>query len=528
MSTTRTVKVIPPKAVGTASGPAPLRRRRVAAYARVSTETEEQTGSYELQVRYYEVYIRSHAEWTFVKVYADEDISGTRTENRTGFNEMMADALAGGIDLILTKSVSRFARNTVDSLSAVRTLKEHGVEIFFEKENIWTFDGKGELLITIMSSLAQEESSSISENVKWGIRKRFEKGGFSIPYSHFLGYRKGADGQMEIDEEQAGTVRFIFTEFAAGSTAGTIARNLEKAGIPSPSGGQRWYAGSVKSILSNEKYKGDALLQKTYIPDFLTKRAKPNQGEIPQYYVENSHEAIVSPELFDFVQARLARPGEDGRRRTREGAEFTRLVACADCGQFYGPKRWHSGTAHAKTIWQCNDKFKGESRCRTPNLSTDELRKLVLDAVNERLAEIGPDIGQVRQAVQKALDTSDIRLCIDEVGRRLEDNASELRDLVGRSSSMSAEEFNRRYDALARAYEADTAALPGLNARLADLEGRCRKAMMFLDEIEKLPPVIEEYSPRLTGMLVERIEVKASGRVTITFMDGSTVKTTKG
>lgn len=528
MSTTRTVKVIPPKAVGTASGQAVPRRRRVAAYARVSTENEEQTGSYELQVRYYEDYIRSHAEWTFVKVYADEGISGTRTENRAGFNEMMADALAGGIDLILTKSVSRFARNTVDSLSAVRTLKEHGVEIFFEKENIWTFDGKGELLITIMSSLAQEESRSISENVKWGIRKRFENGSFSVPYSHFLGYRKGADGQLEVDEEQAKTVRYIFTEYASGSTTGTIARNLEKAGIPSPSGGSRWYAGTVRNILSNEKYKGDALLQKTYIPDFLTKKAKSNRGEIPQYYVENSHEAIVPQELFDFVQARLARPGEDGRRRSKEGPEFTRLVVCADCGSFYGPKRWHSGTAHAKTIWQCNDKFKGERTCRTPNFTTDELRSMVLDAVNTRLEEIGPDIAQVRQAVAKALDTSNLRHMIDETARRMEDNTAELRALVGRSSGMSAEEFNRRYDALARAYEDDSAALPGLNARLADLEARREKAMMFIDEVAKLPPVIEEYSPRLTGMLVERVEVKASGKVTITFMDGSTVKTTKG
>lgn len=528
MSTARTVKVIPAKASVEASMVSVPRRRRVAAYARVSTENEEQTGSYELQVRYYEDFIRSHAEWVFVQVYADEGISGTRTENRAGFTRMMNDALEGRIDLILTKSVSRFARNTVDSLSAVRTLKEHGVEIFFEKENIWTFDGKGELLITIMSSLAQEESRSISENVKWGIRKRFENGGFSMPYSRFLGSRKGEDGEIEIDENQAPVVRYIFSEFAAGKTTGMIARELEQAGIPSPSGRQRWYPCTVKSILSNEKYKGDALLQKTYIPDFLSKRAKVNNGEVPQYYVENSHDGIVTAELFDMVQARLKSHISDGRRRSTEGPEFAHLVVCGDCGQFYGPKRWHSNTSHAKTIWQCNDKFSKEDRCRTPNLTTDELRQMVIDAVNTRLRELGADMQVVRDAVDRSLDTTALKRSVDEVVERLERNDEELKALVGRSSSSAASEFNVRYEALCRAYEADSTSLPELQKRLADMEDRRVKAMVFLDEVSKLPPVIKEYSPRLTGMLIERIEVKASGRITITFLDGGTVKTTKG
>ena len=528
MSTTRKVKVIPAKTFVEASTASIPHRRRVAAYARVSTESEEQAGSYELQVRYYDDYIRSHADWIFVQVYADDGISGTKTGNRAGFTRMMADALDGKIDLILTKSVSRFARNTVDSLSAVRTLKEHGVEIFFEKENIWTFDGKGELLITIMSSLAQEESRSISENVKWGIRKRFENGSFSIPYSHFLGYRKGEDGTMAIDDAQAETVRYIFSQYAAGSTTGAIARDLEKAGIPSPSGKRRWYAGSVKSILSNEKYKGDALLQKTYIPDFLSKKAKVNNGEVPQYYVENSHEGIVTPELFAFVQARLKSPAADGRRSSKEGPEFAHLVVCGDCWQFYGPKRWHSGTTYAKTIWQCNDKFRNEHRCRTPHLTTDELRQVVLDAVNRKLAELGPDLEAVRNAIGRTFDTAGLRQTIDETARRLEENDVELKGLAARSSSMSADEFNLRYDALAKAYEADSATLPALKNRLAGLEARQAKAMVFIDEVSKLPPVIEKYSPRLTGMLIERIEVKASGRLTITFTDGSTVRTTNG
>ena len=192
---------------------ASVARRRVAAYARVSTDSDEQFTSYEAQIDYYTRYIRARDDWEFVRVYTDEGISGVNTKNRDGFNEMLRDAMDGKIDLIVTKSVSRFARNTVDSLVAVRNLKEHGTEVFFEKENIWTLDSKGELLITIMSSLAQEESRSISENVTWGMRKRFADGKVSMPYKRFLGYDKGEDGRPVINEAEARIVRFIFRLF---------------------------------------------------------------------------------------------------------------------------------------------------------------------------------------------------------------------------------------------------------------------------------------------------------------------------
>lgn len=209
-------------------------KRRVAAYARVSTDSEEQLTSYEAQVDYYTKYIKDREDWDFVKVYTDEGISATNTKYREGFNEMVADALAGRIDLIVTKSVSRFARNTVDSLSTVRKLKEKGVEVFFEKENIYTFDGKGELLITIMSSLAQEESRSISENVTWGQRKRFADGKVSMPYKQFLGYEKGEDGLPKVVESEAKIVRMIYRMFMEGKTPSMIAKYLTSNGISSP------------------------------------------------------------------------------------------------------------------------------------------------------------------------------------------------------------------------------------------------------------------------------------------------------
>ena len=278
------------------------KRLRVAAYARVSTNNEEQLTSYEAQVDYYTRYIQSKEEWEFVKVFTDEGISATNTKKREGFNQMVAEAMAGKIDLIITKSISRFARNTVDTLTTVRKLKEKGIEVYFEKENIRTLDGKGELLITIMSSLAQEESRSISENVTWGQRKRFADGKVSLPYGRFLGYKKGRDELPEIVEEEAVTVRLIYRLFLYGKSPSAIASYLTGEGISTPAGKRNWRPNTVESILTNEKYKGDALLQKSFTVDFLTKKSKLNEGEVPQYYVANSHPAIIEPEIFDLVQ----------------------------------------------------------------------------------------------------------------------------------------------------------------------------------------------------------------------------------
>ena len=283
----RSVTVIPPTVNPvTHLSKATMQKRRVAGYARVSTESDEQFTSYEAQVDYYTRHIKSNPEWEFVEVYTDEGITGTNTKKRDGFNRMIEDAVNGKIDLILTKSVSRFARNTVDSLVTIRQLKEKGVEVYFEKENIYTFDGKGELLLTIMSSLAQEESRSISENVTWGQRKRFADGKVNLPYKQFLGYRKGADGFPEIVPEEAVIVRRIYSRFMEGLTPCAIANELTADGILTPAKKQTWQTSTVESILHNEKYKGAALLQKCFTVDFLTKKKKQNEGEVPQYYVE--------------------------------------------------------------------------------------------------------------------------------------------------------------------------------------------------------------------------------------------------
>lgn len=293
-------------------------KRKVAAYARVSTLREYQQTSYKAQMQYYTTYIHERPDWTFAGIYADEGVTGTTMVKRKGFLKMIDDALDGNIDLIITKSVSRFARNTVDSLTVIRQLKEHGVECYFEKENIWTFDAKGELLITIMSSLAQEESRNISENTRWGMRKAFRDGKVFVPFKHFLGYERGADGGLKVNQEEAEIVRLIYRLFLEGYSFYGIAAELTRREIRTPYGYRVWNDRTVKNILQNEKYRGDALLQKRYSRDFLDRKMRKNDGEVQQYYVVGNHEAIIEPYMFEKVQEELERRVKEGYRKCRK------------------------------------------------------------------------------------------------------------------------------------------------------------------------------------------------------------------
>ena len=333
------------------------KKRRVAAYARVSTTAEEQETSLVAQREYFEEFIKEHKDWIFVDVYYDDGISGLSFRRREGFNRMINDALAGKIDLILTKSLSRFARNTVDTLTTIRKLKAANIEVYFEKENIYTFDSKGEFLITIMSSIAQEESRSISENVTWGTRKRFADGKYHVPYEVFLGYKKGADGTLQIVEEEAKIVRLIYLLYLVGKSSFTICNTLNALGIPTPRNDGDWNKTTALSILSNEKYKGDALLQKTITVDFLTKKRKTNEGEITQYYITEAHEAIVSPEVFEIVQETLEYRKNTKLRYTGSYPLGGRIF-CSSCGSFFGRKTLDK-KRNSKEFWRCNSYYDG-------------------------------------------------------------------------------------------------------------------------------------------------------------------------
>ena len=416
----RKVTVIPPSIQPwTGAALHAAARKKVAAYARVSTDSKEQKTSYAAQVEHYTKYIQSKPEWEFVKVYTDEGITAVNTKRRDGFKDMVKDALDGKIDLIVTKSVSRFARNTVDSLVTVRKLKAHGVEIYFEKENIYTLDSKGELLITIMSSIAQEESRSISENVTWGQRKRFADGKISLAYKNFLGFEKGKDNLPKIVDEQAKVARRLYSLFMRGKTPYLIAQIFTSEGIPTPAGKTVWHPSTVLSILTNEKYKGDARLQKTFTVDFLTKKKKLHEGEVPQYYIENSHEPFINPIEFDWVQAEIARRKKLGKNYSGKSVLSAKLI-CADCGSFFGPKVWQSNTKYRKTIWQCNGKFKEPHKCSTPHVTEDEIKQKFLWAYNMLVFEKDTLLENCRVMQDAICDCTDLNTKLDRLYRELE------------------------------------------------------------------------------------------------------------
>lgn len=503
-------------------------RRKVAGYARVSTDSEEQLTSYEAQVDYYTKFIRSNPDWEFVDVYTDEGISATNTRHRDGFNRMIADALAGRIDLIVTKSVSRFARNTVDSLTAVRKLKEHGTEVYFEKEGIYTFDSKGELLITIMSSLAQEESRSISENVTWGQRKRFADGKVSLPYKSFLGYRKGPDGLPEIVPEEAKIVREIYRLFIQGKTVNWIATHLTGKGIPTPRGKEKWQTSTIESILTNEKYKGSAVLQKKFTVDFLSKKMKVNEGEVPQYIVDQSHPAIIDPEEWQKVQDEMAVRKAKGKHHNSL-SPFSAKIVCGDCGEFYGSKVWHSTDKYRRVIWQCNGKFKGEYRCGTPHLYEEDIKRLFLRAVADLTEDREVLLETCRMIHDEYLNTD----AIDMECATLNDEIEVVSELTKRliaenaTTAIPQDEYNRKYDALVERYHAAQDRLDDLQKLRITRSFQADVLECFMFEIKAIDNTLPlEFTDRFWNNLIDRVTVYHDGQMVFRFKNGTEVTET--
>ena len=389
----RNITVIPAKANRTnLAENLKLQKKRVAAYCRVSTDQAEQLSSYEAQVKYYTAYIEGNPEYECAGIYADEGISGTNTKKREQFNRMIEDCKARKIDMVITKSISRFARNTLDTLTYVRLLKDLGIEVFFEKENIKTLDSKGEVLLSILSSLAQDESRSISENSTWGIRRRFEQGKLHINHTKFLGYDKDKNGNLVINPKQAKIVKRIYEDFLDGKGANRIARDLENDGTLNWNGKAKWYEGSIRKMLTNEKYKGDALLQKTYTVDFLSKKRADNNGEVPQYYVEDSHPAIIDKEMWEAVQLEMERRRNFALKYGIQKLEyattdnpFAGRVICGSCGRVFGRKVWNSTSEKLRRIvWQCNGKYlaKGEKGCGSRHIDDGVLYQAFVDVFN--------------------------------------------------------------------------------------------------------------------------------------------------
>lgn len=497
-----------------------LKKRRVAGYARVSTDNPEQLTSYESQVKYYTNYIESRSDWEFAGMYTDEGISATNTKHRSGFKKMVFDALAGKIDLIVTKSVSRFARNTVDSLTTVRKLKEKGIEIYFEKENIWTLDSKGELLITIMSSLAQEESRSISENVKWGKRKRFAEGKGSLAYSHFLGYKRGPNGAMVINRKEAEVVKMIYRLYLTGRSFCAIADELMKREIPAPAGGAKWHPSTIQSILKNEKYKGDSLLQKKFVVDFLSKRMKKNEGEIPQYYVENDHEAIISPEVFDLVQAEMKKRHSCRRGRYSGVNLFSSKIRCGDCGSWFGSKVWHSNDKYRKVIFQCNERFK--NGCHTPTVSEDEIKDLFVLAAGKLL----DNKEEVISNIKELLESKDgLPEKLKQAEKAVEQKLEEIQNYIAYNSRVALDqvEYQKNYEALVGKYEESKGEYDRLQDEATKTSNRRQELIKFIATLEQ-PDQVVSFEPGLWTLLVDHVTVYRKDDVRFTFKDGMEIK----
>lgn len=493
---------------------AKVRKIRTAGYARVSTDTEEQATSYETQMAYYKNYIESREDWEFVGMYSDEGISATNTKRREGFNQMIKDALDGKIDLIITKSVSRFARNTVDSLQNVRKLKEKGVEIYFEKENIWTLDSKGELLITIMSSLAQEESRSISENTTWGKRKQFAEGKASVGYKHFLGY----DKDFKINEEEAEIVRLIYRLYITGMSFYGITKELERRGLKTTYGKTKWCVSTIKSILTNEKYKGDALLQKEYTTDFLQKTRKVNDGEIPQYYVENHHEGIITKEQFDFVQLEIERRKKQGKNSG--SSIFAGKIKCGCCGSWYGEKVWHSNTKYRKTIYRCNNKYGKKDTCNSPTLEEKQIEEIFIKALN-KLTKVKDEVRENLEILIKGLtDSSDLIEQSKKLQEELQLIEKGIEDLVRENAMTDKEQsyYLEKEKQLRAIYKKKYEYLQRLKKEIENKKNRKLEIEYFLETFVDLKGAYKTFDKLLWLGAVDYI--KLGKKATVYFKSG--------
>lgn len=342
-------------------------------------------------MNYYTTFINENPIYEYAGTYADEGISATNTKKRDEFKRMIADCRAGKIDRIITKSISRFARNTLDCLNYVRELKELGIGIIFEKENINTLDAKGEVLLTILSSLAQDESRSISENSTWGIRRRFEKGQHKMSTKRFLGYDTDEAGKLVINRKQAQIVNRLYSEFLNGKTVDYIKRIFEREGVVNWDGRTKWQVTTLQSILENEKYKGDTILQKSYTVDFLTKKRVQNQGEIQKFYIEDDHEAIIEPWIWECVQLEIERRKryleEHGTKSSSNNTEknpFASKIVCGVCGKVFARKGWRSSKGVDRKVWQCSERYKvkGVMGCANRHVEESTLEKAFILAWN--------------------------------------------------------------------------------------------------------------------------------------------------
>ena len=508
---------------------------RVAPYCRVSTDKDEQLSSYEAQIEYYTEKIDSNQDWTMVRLYADEGKTGTSTKKRKEFLQMIRDCEKGKIDLVITKSVSRFGRNTLDGLNYVRRLKRLGVGVYFEKENVNTLYMDNEMILTFFFSQAQAESESLSGSVKWGHRKNFKDGKVYYQFDSFLGYRKGPDGQPEIDEEQAAVVRRIFARYLMGHSTCRICKDLMADGVKTARGKTTWHDSVIQSMLRNEKYIGDALLQKTYMADLFTHQQKKNIGELPKYYVHECHPAIIDRETFQKVQEELARRAglkkTSSKTRTELGKYSGRyalneILVCGECGSPYRRRLWMPN-GEKRYVWRCLHRLeKGRRVCKdSPTLEEPALHAAILSAMNE-MFQMRTAKQTLRDSIQAALAGSSDPLTLPAVEnqiRALQELQLELFQLAVGAGADCVE-----YDEEIRQINM---AKTRLMAKKAELERQGQTAAEFDRRMEQIEHELEQTSAALTDFdevtvrqLISSIKVLGRDKLLILFKDGTEIE----
>lgn len=504
---------------------------RVAAYCRVSTDDEEQKTSYEVQIGYYTEKINQNPEWQMAGIFADEGISGTQAKKRPEFLKMIRLCRQRKIDIILTKSLSRFARNTVDSLGYIRELRALGIAVISEKENINTLTAESEMLITIMSCFAQAESESISKNVSWGVRQSFKNGNVPMQYARLLGYRKGHDGNAEIIPEEAEVVKEIYRCYLDGMSMNLIADRLNEKGLTTKGGSSPYRKTVVQRILTNEKYTGDALLQKTYVTDCITKKTRKNNGELPMYLVKNHHEPIISRSDFNRVQEEMARRSAkrtiaDKLTKTGQGKysakyALSELLICGECGEHYRRVTW-TAKGFKEIKWRCVSRIQyGKKKCHSsPTVDEQALHRAIVSAVNE-FCTVKDDVAKtLHESIIEVLDPNQngsvqaAQQRIDELARNMDEliKLATVPDTAENAMSDIAK-FSEEMKMLREFIETE-------KAKQTEVQHGSNELSNVLQRLEKENFTLTEYDDIVTRQLIEQITVDIKNTITVRFKGG--------
>ena len=529
------VIVIPPKPEAIKAQE--IRRQlRVAAYCRVSTDEEEQLTSYEAQKNYYTDYIMKNPDWTMAGIFADEGITGTSARKRPEFLRMIKLCKNKKIDIVLTKSISRFARNTVDCLNYIRALKELGIAVIFEKENINTLQSDSEILITLMGAFAQAESESISANVRWGKRQAMREGKVSMQYKKLYAFRKGEDGEPQIIPEQAEVVKDIYNQFLMGASLRMIKDKLEADGIPKVAGDTAWTLSSIRSILSNEKYCGDVLLQKTYISDCISRKVIKNTGQLPMYLVQNHHEGIVSRETFDAVQTELARrnagksPSKKyaptGKAAYSSKYALSERLICGECGTLYRRCTW-SKNGKKRVVWRCVSRLDyGTKYChQSPSLDEEPLQRSILAAINSTMSQKSELICQIAGAMELELTpVPGESMTIAEIDNQIDALNKKFQVLLEKAAEDGAGAYTAQFKTIVDETTALKERRKAIEAQRKEHSEANQQIAKAVEVMEKTSADLTEWDEPIIRQLVDIVKVVSADEIIVYLRGGAEIQ----